>query len=69
LYFYQTIIFSFNQAPMLQRTSIAEIVFWLLFLAKATNYTNIHFSYFILPGLIVTVESLLNNYSKNKQND
>jgi hypothetical protein len=54
---------------MLQRTSIAEIVFWLLFLAKATNYTNIHFSYFILPGLIVTVESLLNNYSKNKQND
>ena len=69
MYFYQTIIFSFNQAPMLQRTSIAEIVFWLLFLANATNYTDIHFSYFILPGLILAIESLLNNYYKNKQND
>ena len=54
---------------MLQRTSIAEIVFWLLFLANATNYTAIHFSYFILPGLILAIESLLNNYYKNKQND
>jgi hypothetical protein len=54
---------------MVQRTSIAEIVFWLLFLAKAVNFTDIHFSYFILPGVISSIESLLNNYNKNKQND
>jgi hypothetical protein len=54
---------------MSQRISIAEIVFWLLFLAKATNYTDIHFSYFILPGIILAIELLLINYSNNKQND
>jgi len=54
---------------MLERTSVTEIVFWLLFLAKATNYTDIHFSYFILPGIILAMESLLNNYYKNKPND
>jgi hypothetical protein len=54
---------------MLEKTSVAEIVFWLLFLAKATNYTDIHFSYFILTGIILAIESLLNNYYKNKPND
>jgi hypothetical protein len=54
---------------MSQRISIAEIVFWLMFLADATNITDIHFSYFILPALISAVESLLINYSNNKQND
>ena len=53
---------------MSQRTSLAEIVFWLMFLADATNITDIHFSYFILPGVISAVESLLSNYSKNKEN-
>lgn len=54
---------------MSQRTSLAEIVFWLMFLADATNITDIHFSYFILPGVISALESLLSNYSKNKEND
>lgn len=54
---------------MSQRTSLAEIVFWLMFLADATNITDIHFSYFILPGIISAVESLLSNYSNNKEND
>ena len=54
---------------MSQRTSLAEIVFWLMFLADATNITDIHFSYFILPGIISAVESLLSNYSNNKENN
>ena len=54
---------------MLEKTSVAEIVFWFLFLAKATNYTDIHYSYFVLPGIILVIESLLNNYYKNKSND
>jgi hypothetical protein len=54
---------------MLERTSVAEIVFWILFLVNATKLADIHFSYFILPGIILAMESLLNNYYKNKPND
>ncbi len=53
---------------MLQRTSIAELVFWILFIAMAFNL-GVHFSFIILPGVVSAIESLLSNYHKNNQND
>jgi len=52
---------------MLQKTSIAELVFWILFIAMAFNI-KVHFSYLVLPGVVSAIESLLSNYHKNNQN-
>lgn len=68
MYFYKKIIFSLKRTPMLQKTSIAEFVFWLLFVSLAFEF-NVHFSFLILPGVISVIESLLNNYHKNIKND
>ena len=53
---------------MLQRTSIAELVFWILFVAIAFNI-KVHLSYLVLPSVVAMIESLLSNYHKNNQND
>ena len=52
---------------MLYRTTVSEIVFWVLFIGMAFE-CNIHWSYLVLPGLISSIESLL-TYNKNESND
>lgn len=48
--------------------SLYEIVFWIIFLAMAFEF-NIHWTYLIFPGLLMTVDSLLSNYNKPTNND
>jgi hypothetical protein len=52
---------------MIDRGSLPEIVFWILFLGMAFE-CNIHWTYLILPGIISSITSLL-NYNKLNNND
>jgi hypothetical protein len=53
---------------MIDRTNVAEIVFWILFIGMAFEY-NIHWTYLILPGIISSITSLFNYNNKLNNND
>jgi hypothetical protein len=53
---------------MIDRTNIAEIVFWILFIGMAFE-CNIHWTYLILPGIISSITSLLKYENKLNNND
>ena len=53
---------------MIDRTNIAEIVFWILFIGIAFD-CNIDLRYLILPGIISTITSLVKYDNKTNNND
>jgi hypothetical protein len=53
---------------MIDRTNIAEIVFWILFIGMAFE-CNINWIYLILPAIISTITSLVKYENKLNNND
>jgi hypothetical protein len=51
---------------MIDRTNVAEIVFWILVIGMAFE-CNIHWGYLIPPAIISSITSLVNLENKNKQ--
>jgi hypothetical protein len=51
---------------MIQRTTLAEITFWILLIAMVLDY-NVHWSDLLFPAGIVMLNFLVNNENKNKQ--
>jgi hypothetical protein len=53
---------------MIDRTNIAEIVFWILYTGIAFEF-NIDLRYLILPAMISFITSLVNYENKVNNND
>jgi hypothetical protein len=53
---------------MIDRTNIAEIVFWILYIGIAFE-CNIDLRYLILPAMISFITSLVNYENKVNNND
>jgi hypothetical protein len=51
---------------MIQRTTLAEITFWILLIAMILDY-KVHWSDLLFPAGIVMLNFLVNNENKNKQ--
>jgi hypothetical protein len=51
---------------LIQRTTLAEITFWILLIAVVLDY-KVHWSDLLFPAGIVMLNFLVNNENKNKQ--
>jgi hypothetical protein len=58
----------YKHISMIDRTNVAEIVWWILFLGMAFD-CNIHWMYLIPPGIITVLSFLLNYNNKTNNND